>query len=83
MAGTFGCKHPIVLNSDDDSEGHSTPSVKKMRVSLGNLMALGDDGFLADIDVQLIRDEEPEAELHEDKRRDIDQFFHQPVMKEK
>ncbi|KAG6881043.1 hypothetical protein C0993_003128 [Termitomyces sp. T159_Od127] len=82
MAETSGCKRPIVLNSDDDSKGHSTPPVKKMRVSLGNPMALGDDGFLADIDVQLIQDEEPEAELHEDKRRDIDQFFHQPVMKE-
>ncbi|KAG6894641.1 hypothetical protein C0993_011078 [Termitomyces sp. T159_Od127] len=45
-------------------------------------MALGNDGFLADIDVQLIQDEEPEAELHEDKQRDIDQFFHQPVTKE-
>ncbi|KAG6869575.1 hypothetical protein C0993_006788, partial [Termitomyces sp. T159_Od127] len=53
-----------------------------MRVSLGNPMALGNDGFLADIDVQLIRDEEPEAELCEDKRHDIDQFFHQPVTKE-
>ncbi|KAG6892806.1 hypothetical protein C0993_002841, partial [Termitomyces sp. T159_Od127] len=25
MAGTSGHKRPIVLNSDDDSEGHSTP----------------------------------------------------------
>ncbi|KAG6863128.1 hypothetical protein C0993_012772 [Termitomyces sp. T159_Od127] len=70
-------KHSIVLDSDDEIETR-VPS-KKPRVSLGNPTAVGDNGLLADIDVQTINDEKA---TREDKRRDIDQFFHQPITKE-
>ncbi|KAG6895056.1 hypothetical protein C0992_003343 [Termitomyces sp. T32_za158] len=97
-AETFSRKRPIVLDSDDESEGSNTPgeylhfywsimalgtdfviTVKKTRVSLGSPTAMNKDGFLADITVQSI--EEETAETHEEKRRDIDQFFHPPVTK--
>ncbi|KAG6858716.1 hypothetical protein C0995_014485 [Termitomyces sp. Mi166 len=79
ITGTSGRKRPIVLDSDDEvGSEHHTP-LKKKHVSLGNPTAVGDDGFLADINVQPINEE---IEMCEDKRRDIDQFFHQPVTKE-
>ncbi|KAG6888671.1 hypothetical protein C0992_007878 [Termitomyces sp. T32_za158] len=77
MVGMSGRKHPIVLDSDGESED-DTP-VKKARISLGNPTAMDDNGYLVDINVQSIVEEQ---ELREDKRRDIDWFFHQPIMKE-
>ncbi|KAG6858613.1 hypothetical protein C0995_015311 [Termitomyces sp. Mi166 len=74
-----GRKHPIVLDSDDEVESEHHMPLKKKHISLGNPTAVGDDGFLADINVQPINEE---IETREDKRRDIDQFFHQPVTKE-
>ncbi|KAG6883164.1 hypothetical protein C0995_012812, partial [Termitomyces sp. Mi166 len=79
ITGTSGRKRPIVLDSDDEvGSEHHTP-LKKKHVSLGNPTAVDDDGFLADINVQPINEE---IETREDKRCDIDQFFHQPVTKE-
>ncbi|KAG6871412.1 hypothetical protein C0995_004885 [Termitomyces sp. Mi166 len=52
--------------------------VKKACMSLKNLTAIDDDGFLTDINIQLITEE---IKLCEDKKCDIDQFFYQPVMK--
>jgi len=51
---------------------------KKKRVTLGNPSAKDADGMLLDINVNLL-DETPSRE---DKRRDIDHFFHVAVLKE-
>jgi hypothetical protein len=48
-----------------------------MRVSLGNPVDVDKDGLLVDIEVHPI-EEDPPAQ---DKRRDIDQFFHPAVLK--
>lgn len=48
---------------------------KKKRNTLGNPTATDGDGILADIDVQEIDDEEA-GTTREEKRRDVDHFFH-------
>jgi hypothetical protein len=52
---------------------------KKKRGSLGNPVAVDEEGLLLDVEVQQTDKDPP---THEDKRRDVDQFFHAPVEKE-
>jgi hypothetical protein len=52
---------------------------KKKHNSLGNPVAVDEEGLLLDVDVQLA-DKNPST--CEDKRRDVDQFFHASVEKE-
>ncbi|KAG6804686.1 hypothetical protein H0H92_003285, partial [Tricholoma furcatifolium] len=54
------------------------PALKKARTSLANPTATANDGLLADLEVQEIA----ETETREDKRRDVDHFFHLPMIKE-
>lgn len=44
--------------------------------SLCNPGAIDEDGLLADVDVQSIDDVPPTRSMREDKRRDVDHFFH-------
>jgi hypothetical protein len=52
---------------------------KKKHTSLGNPVAVDDKGLLLDVEVQQTDKDPP---THEDKRRDIDQFFHPPEEKD-
>jgi hypothetical protein len=52
---------------------------KKARASLGNPAEINSDGFLMDMVVQPVDEDTP---THEDKRRDINQFFHPAVLKD-
>ena len=49
-----------------------------MRGSLGNPVDVDSDGLLIDIDIQPIDDI---GQSHEDKRRDINEFFHPAISK--
>ena len=51
---------------------------KKKHSSLGNPAAVDKEGLLLDIDVQLADKDPP---THEDRQRDVDQFFDTPVEK--
>jgi hypothetical protein len=46
-------------------------------VTLGNPIAKDADGFLLDVDIQSIDDA---GSSREDKRRDVDKFFHPSTM---
>ncbi|KAG6893926.1 hypothetical protein C0993_012693, partial [Termitomyces sp. T159_Od127] len=76
-SGTSGQKRVIVIDSDNEPE--SEVPLKKLRISLGNPTAVGNDGFLADINIQPI---EEEKEKREDKRRDVNHFFHEPSVRQ-
>jgi hypothetical protein len=52
---------------------------KKKHGSLGNPLAVDEEGLLLDVEVQMVDKDPP---TREDKRRDVDQFFHPPVDKE-
>lgn len=52
----------------------------KTRASLGNPIDVDSDGLLVDVDVQPIDDSEKSGDL-EDKRRDINEFFHPAVVR--
>jgi hypothetical protein len=52
---------------------------KKKHGSLGNPVAVDEEGLLLDVDVQLADKDPP---MREDKWRDVNQFFHAPVEKE-
>lgn len=49
------------------------------RPTLGNPVATDADGLLIDVDVQPVNDK---PSMREDKRQDIDEFFHPPVIRE-
>jgi hypothetical protein len=53
-------------------------TVKKKRSTLGNPISIDEDGLLLDIDVQPIDNARP---TREEKRRDVDEFFHPAVSK--
>ena len=53
--------------------------IGKKRATLGNPVAIDADGLLLDVDVQSINDNPP---TREDKRQDVNQFFHAAVVKE-
>jgi hypothetical protein len=53
-------------------------AAKKTHTLLGNPTEKDDEGFLVDIDVQQAVVDAP---TREEKRRDIDHFFHLPVSK--
>jgi hypothetical protein len=58
-------------------------TARKKRATLGNPTARDSDGFLLDVDVQAIDDNNESSQCsHEDKRGDIDQFFQVPTLKE-
>jgi hypothetical protein len=48
--------------------------------SLGNPLTVGNDGLLADVDVPAVDSNTPAT--REDKRRDVDQFFHPAISKD-
>jgi hypothetical protein len=52
---------------------------KRKSGTLGNPVAVNADGLLVDVDVQSV-DDSPST--REDKRQDIDHFFHAAVVKE-
>lgn len=52
---------------------------KKKRATLGNPVATDADGLLMDVDVQPVDDNRP---TREDKRQDVDWFFHTAIVKE-
>lgn len=52
---------------------------KKKHGSLGNPVAIDEEGLLLDVEVQQTNESQS---TREDKRRDVDQFFHAPVEKE-
>lgn len=52
-------------------------TAKKTRKSLGNPTEVNDEGFLKDVDVQVI-EKEP---TREDRRNDIDYHFREPVLR--
>lgn len=54
---------------------------KKKRNTLGNPTTTDADGFLVDVDVQETDDKGPQA-TREDKRRDVDQFFHSTTVRD-
>jgi len=54
---------------------------KKKCTTLGNPTATDSDGFLLDVEVQS-GSNGGLSESREDKRRDVDQFFHPPVLRE-
>jgi len=54
-------------------------SAKKKKATLGNPQAVDADGLLMDVDVQPV-DDNPST--REDKRQDVDHFFHPAVTKE-
>ncbi|KAG6871438.1 hypothetical protein C0993_003283, partial [Termitomyces sp. T159_Od127] len=77
VSGIAGQKRLIVLDNDSDPE--SEVPLKKPCILLGNPTAVGNDGLLADINVQSI---EEQKEAHEDKQRDVDHFFHKPMTRQ-
>jgi hypothetical protein len=52
---------------------------KKKTATLGNPQAVDEDGLLVDVDVQQVNDH---PSTREDKRQDVDQFFHPSVVKD-
>ena len=52
---------------------------KKKKATLGNPQAVNADGLLVDIDVQEVNDT---PSMCEDKRQDVDHFFHTAIVKE-
>jgi hypothetical protein len=64
---------------DEDEEDREFAASKKTRRSLGNPMDVDSDGLLVDVDVQPIDDS---RQSREDKRRDINEFFHPAVAKD-
>jgi hypothetical protein len=54
-------------------------TAKKKRTTLGNPVATDAEGFLMDIDVQEI---DGDVVTHEEKRRDVDQFFQPAIIKD-
>ncbi|KAM6501757.1 hypothetical protein JOM56_001734 [Amanita muscaria] len=67
--------------SSDEEQPRPLPkatTVKKKRSTLGNPDAKDDQGLLLDVEVQSIE----HAPCREDKRRDVDQFFHRPLVRE-
>ena len=54
-------------------------SDKVNRTTLGNPVAVDEDGLLINVDVQAIDDNLP---THEDKRQDVDNFFRNAVVKD-
>ncbi len=52
---------------------------KKKSVTLGNPQAIDTDGLLMDVDVQLVNNS---SSVCEDKRQDVDRFFHTTIVKE-
>jgi hypothetical protein len=55
-------------------------SVKKKHGTLGNPVDVDADNFLLDVDVQSTHEDLGESRV--DNHRDVDEFFHAPVMKE-
>jgi hypothetical protein len=51
---------------------------KKKRVALANPDDKDEDGLLRDVEVQSL----DKAPSHEEKRRDVDQFFHSAILME-
>ncbi|KAH9166216.1 hypothetical protein EDB89DRAFT_2063470 [Lactarius sanguifluus] len=77
------CIIPTTEDSDTDSgdEADEEPSrtkAKKSHASLGNPTNVDEDGLLLDVDVQLVHEGVP---VHEDKQRDIDNFFGPAILK--
>ena len=53
---------------------------KKKSATLGNLQATDADSLLVDVDVQLVVNDS--LPTHEDKRQDVDHYFHAAVIKD-
>jgi hypothetical protein len=76
----------IVINDDNDGDVNSDGEVqpkpaKRQRTTLGNPNDRDADGFLLDVEVQLIDDAVP-GPSREDKRRDVDQFFQPAIVRD-
>ncbi|KAN0105653.1 hypothetical protein V8E52_010828 [Russula decolorans] len=71
----------VEISSGDDMDDANEQPIrsKKKHGSLGNPVAVDEEGLLLDVNVQLADKDPP---MREDKWRDVNQFFHAPVEKE-
>jgi len=69
-----GMVFPIFITCTDDIF-----TGKNKHATLGNPVATDEDGLLMDVDIQSIEDN---PVTHEDKRQDVDHFFHNAVVKD-
>jgi hypothetical protein len=69
-----------VMDSSEDEAEDKPARLKKKHGTLGNPVDVDADNFLLDVDVQSTHEDLGESRV--DNHRDVDEFFHAPVMKE-